>query len=89
MSDGNAVDIREVNDLLSTNDAMVWAEQFVKTCREHNIDPVNGDDPEGFMVAWFANAMAAQEIEDRLKWKDPLDTSLRDLVIRRDVPRAV
>lgn len=64
-------------DLLGTADAMIWAEEFVKTCRKYEIDPVNGDDPEGFMVGWFANAMAAQENFDRRK----SDTSLRDLVI--------
>lgn len=55
----------EALDLLSTNDAMVWAQEFVKTCREHDIDPVRDDDPKGFMVGWFANAMAAQENADR------------------------
>lgn len=41
--------------LHGTTDAMVWAQEFVKTLREHpdTADPRD----EGFMVGWFANAM--------------------------------
>ncbi len=43
--------------LYATDDAMVWAEEFVRICRENEIDPLD----EGFMVGWFANAMATAE----------------------------
>jgi hypothetical protein len=46
---------RTTLELLETNDAMVWAEEFIRLFgdRRDEID-------EGLMVAWFANAMAAQ-----------------------------
>jgi hypothetical protein len=47
-------------DLSNTTDAMVWAEEFVRICREHKIDPLD----ESFMVGWFANAMRAQEAKN-------------------------
>jgi hypothetical protein len=46
-------------DLLQTNDAMVWAKEFVSCLKKNNWSIENID--EGLMVAWFANAMAAQE----------------------------
>ena len=59
-------------NLLSTNDAMVWAEEFVR------IKEKNGwtleDIDEGLMVAWFANAMAAQELaEAKYRKENPAD----------------
>lgn len=42
--------------LYATDDAMVWAEEFVKLFEAHL---VGGDDIDtGLMVGWFANAMA-------------------------------
>lgn len=47
------------SSLLETNDAKVWAEAFEKA---KNINGWNIDDiDEGLMLAWFANAMTAQE----------------------------
>lgn len=46
--------------LLGTNDAMVWAEEFVKTMQRNKWEP--NDIDEGLMVGWFANAMVAQEM---------------------------
>ena len=50
-------------DLLATTDAMVWAEEFVKIKNKQNW--TLSDIDEGLMVAWFANAMAAQEFKAR------------------------
>ena len=47
--------------LLQTNDAMVWAVEFVRTSKENNWTIEDID--EGLMVGWFANAMVAQEIK--------------------------
>lgn len=46
--------------LLQTNDAMVWAEEFVRIKKEQawNLEDIE----EGLMVAWFANAMVAQDM---------------------------
>lgn len=46
--------------LLQTNNAMTWAEEFVRIKKEKGW--TLEDIEEGLMVAWFANAMAAQEI---------------------------
>jgi hypothetical protein len=50
--------------LLSTSDAMVWAEEFVRTFYGRTIasqcDVADGVD-EGTMVGWFANAMCVAE----------------------------
>lgn len=41
--------------MLSTTDAVVWAQEFVKTLREH---PQTADPHDtGFMIGWFANAI--------------------------------
>ena len=50
-------------ELLETNDAMVWAKEFVaiKKYMKWTIDEID----EGLMAAWFSNAMAAQEFKDR------------------------
>ncbi len=46
-------------DLLATNDAIVWAEEFVKSMKKNkwSLDDID----EGLMVGWFAHAMCAQE----------------------------
>ena len=51
--------------LLTTNDAVVWAEEFVRTKKEQNwtLDDID----EGLMVGWFANAMCAQMDFDQRK----------------------
>jgi len=50
-----------MNELLSTVDAQVWAEEF---CRDRVIMIATGgglyeevEDPVGLMISWFANAM--------------------------------
>jgi hypothetical protein len=52
---------KEIN-LLETTDAMVWAEEFVrlKIKNKWTLESID----EGLMLAWFANAMSAQEFED-------------------------
>ena len=55
------------NDLLQTNDAMVWAEEFCRIFAGKRVateDSGGAVDP-GLMVAWFANAMAAEEMAAR------------------------
>jgi hypothetical protein len=48
--------------LLETNDAHIWAQEFVL----YNRDYLQPDiDWEGLMIGWFANAMAAQEYVDK------------------------
>ena len=54
-------------DLLQTNDALVWAQEFIDTMRRQNWDL--NDIDEGLMIGWFANAMAAQEMEDARRIK--------------------
>ena len=46
-------------DLLDTNDAMVWAEEFVKTMKRNDwtLEEIDAS----LMIGWFANAMCAQE----------------------------
>lgn len=50
--------------LLETNDAMVWAEEFMKNFGD-KLDQIDQD----LMVGWFANAFAAQERKG-LSWED-------------------
>lgn len=52
-------------DLLATTDAMVWAVQWCDTARDIAMrdGPMSIVD-EGWMVGWFANAMAAQRNAD-------------------------
>lgn len=47
------------SDLMQTDDAMVWAEEFVKTKEKNNWTLEDID--EGLMVAWFASAIMAKE----------------------------
>ena len=49
-------------DLLQTNDAYVWAQEFIR--RKKDNDWSLDDIDEGLMIGWFANAMAAQEMKD-------------------------
>ena len=49
-------------ELLETNDAMIWAKEFVK-CKKKNVWTLKDID-EALMVGWFANAMVAQEFVD-------------------------
>lgn len=51
------------SELLQTNDAMLWAKEFVRMKEAKNW--TLGDMEEGLMVCWFANAMAAQEFSMR------------------------
>ncbi len=48
-------------NLLETNDAMVWAEEFERCKKKNNwtLDDID----ESLMLAWFANAFAAQEFK--------------------------
>lgn len=55
-------DLSEI-ELLSTADPMVWAKAFVRTL-ENFPDTADPHD-EGFMVAWFANAMQAKEMSGK------------------------
>jgi len=52
------------NELLGTNDAMIWATEFCNTKKK--IGWTLEDIDEGLMVGWFANAMFAQEMKDRV-----------------------
>ncbi|MCK9369326.1 hypothetical protein M0R04_05255 [Candidatus Dojkabacteria bacterium] len=54
-------------EFIDTNDAMVWAIEFVK-CKNENNWTLNDID-EGLMVGWFANAMAIQEVIDHKRKK--------------------
>lgn len=56
----------DLNYLLDTTDAMVWAEAFCKQFEGERVAPTEdwGVVTPGLMVAWFANAMAAQEMKD-------------------------
>jgi hypothetical protein len=51
---------RRGNTLLDTDDAMVWAEEFVRIFTGKVVGP-DWDLDEGLMVGWFANAMAVGE----------------------------
>ena len=48
------------HELLSTDDARVWAEEFVKTVRDHEGIPTD----VATMTGWFANAMSAALIAE-------------------------
>lgn len=43
--------------LTGCTDAQIWAEEFVKTCRNNGIEKIALD--EGAMIGWFANAIMA------------------------------
>lgn len=49
------------SDLLRTNDAALWAEEFIRVKHEQNwtLDDIDF----ALMVGWIANAMAAQEFK--------------------------
>jgi hypothetical protein len=51
------------SELLETNDAMVWAKEFVSCMNKNNWTLHDID--VALMVGWFANAMAAQEFRDK------------------------
>jgi hypothetical protein len=50
-------------DLLDTTDASKWAAEFVRIKQEQKWTLDDIDD--GLMIAWFANAMFAQEMADQ------------------------
>lgn len=55
--------------LLSTTDAMVWAEEWCRTAAE--IQDAGGEIiDEGWMVGWFANAMGTQESHLHKTWSE-------------------
>lgn len=47
--------------------AIDWAEEFVKTCKENDVDPLE----VGYLVGWFANYWAAVN--------DPLQRRINEL----------
>ena len=49
------------SQLLATTDAAVWAEQFCLIAKDLGLEGID----EGWMIGWFANAMAAQEMAMR------------------------
>ena len=51
------------SEMLQTNDALKWAEFFIesKDRMKWTLDDID----EGLMLAWFANAMAAQEFSEK------------------------
>ena len=49
------------SQLLATTDAAVWAEQFCLIAKDLGLEDID----EGWMIGWFANAMAAQEMAMR------------------------
>ena len=52
--------------LYSTDDAVVWAEEWCRIAREIEADPEQGPVvDEGWMVGWFANAMVTAETHAR------------------------
>jgi hypothetical protein len=55
-------------ELLSTNDAMVWAKEFVACMKRNNWTLEDID--EVLMVGWFANAMVAQEYKDQPTFRE-------------------
>lgn len=60
------IDLAEVGPELGAlcgDNAMNWARAFSATARKLNINL--GDDPEGWMVTWFANAIECSETARR------------------------
>lgn len=56
--------MRTEQEILQSDDAMVWAEEFCARVRElPQCDPTD----EGWVVGWMANAMAAGERQARRK----------------------
>ena len=49
------------SQLLATTDAAVWAEQVWLRAKDLGLEDID----EGWMIGWFANAMAAQEMAMR------------------------
>ena len=50
-------------NLLTTTDAKIWAEEFIRIKKEQHWSLEDID--EDLMIAWFANAMCAQMDSDR------------------------
>jgi hypothetical protein len=50
---------------MKTTDAVLWAAEFER-CKQSNKWTL-ADIDESLMIAWFANAMAAQEFKDAKK----------------------
>jgi len=70
--------------LRSTNDAKVWAEAFLSVIKKNY--PSFAASPqfneildEGWLIGWFANAMAAQEFKDQKKKMARIAKGLRYL----------
>ena len=59
--------MHNATDLLSTTDAREWADEFVRTKNENGW--TSNDIDEELMIAWFANAMFAQEMKDNASTK--------------------
>lgn len=60
-------------DLHATNDASVWAAEFVRLFPHYNADESN-------MIGWFANAMAAQEMAMTQNESDPVRDAAGELL---------
>jgi len=76
--------MKKVN-LLKTNDAQAWAKEFVK-CKRKNKWMLDDID-ESLMIAWFANAMAAQEFAEGNEL-DRLNTLLNPRLWTREMSKA-
>jgi len=53
-----------LTNLNYNTDALVWAEEFMKTLREHNLEP-----SEDLMLGWFANAIMTGYDSARQKYE--------------------
>jgi hypothetical protein len=53
-------------ELLETTDARIWAEEFNKVAIKLGYPKMD----EGWLIAWFANAMCAQEMATRRNMKN-------------------
>lgn len=70
--------------LRSTNDAKVWAEAFLAVIKKNHpsfaaSSQFNEILDEGWLIGWFANAMAAQEFKDQKKKMAKIAKGLRRL----------
>lgn len=66
-------------DFTESDDAMVWAKAFVEIVQANPGLLIRGADAEGFMVGWFANAMARGEATRTKKIQAKIDAVNREI----------
>ena len=72
--------------LLSTTDAMVWAQEFcgLFDVTHTGCSPAEGDDSVGLMVGWFANAMCVAKDQAMKPLREAIYAAMNELGVPTD-----